>query len=898
MKVDGGKLVLIDASAVLYRAFYGLKPLSTAAGVKVQAVYGFFRALRQLLDFHGPAHIAVVWDKGDSGRALISPLYKSSRQAAPIDLVEQRRMIYEICDAIKIPQLSVVGFEADDVIYSAVIQNLDCFQSILVVSPDKDLRQMVSSTCVVVDPIYKKTYDEEAFFKKYEFNPDQLSSYFGLVGDTADDISGVAGIGDVGATALIKQFGSLENIYQNLDQVASLSLKKKLEAGREAAFLSKKLFTLQMVDGFVCGPKQLEYDPKKWELGYPFFRDLEFKSLIPANAVVPKLEQASVVENWTVAIIKTMSDFVRLSKQWATADRLVVDTETTGLSNTQAELIGVSVAIDKNTGFYISFIHDHWNFIEIEQIKAILGDVFSKHPCVVMHNAKFDLHILATANIALPVNVQDTMLMADLLKTDDETKVGLKSLSLRLLNEPMDDFKTVTAGFKSFSDVPLDAAAKYATHDVVQTYKLYDLFMKSFANNPDLKKVYDDIELPMSKILYGMERTGIRVDRVKLKQTRHDVAQAMEVVDAKIRGFLESVCYPGLDTFNIQSPKQVGEVLYDYLKLKSTQKTSGGARSTNREVLDELAKVHPLPALILEYRELAKLINTYLDPLPLLVDPQSGRVHTTYSQVGAATGRLASSDPNLQNIPVTSDFGMAIRHGFVAPQGSVLVSADYSQVELRVLAHVSGDPVLTQAFLNNEDPHRQIAARLFSKPEAEVSNAERQIGKKINFSIIYGLTSYGLSQDLGISLKSAKEYVDQYFIHYPGIKPWMEQVERNAQRDGYVTTLLGRRRYVAGLKEANKIIYEAARRAAVNTVVQGTAADIIKLAMINVAGGIKQQSLSLKLLLQIHDELLFECPEKDLEAAKNFIVEKMEHALDLAVPLKVSVGTGSSWGDV
>lgn len=897
MKVDDSKLVLIDASAVLYRAFYGLKPLSTSTGLKVQAVYGFVRAVKQLLDTYSPEGVAVVWDKGDSGRKNIFPAYKSSRQAAPVDLVEQRRLIHAICDAIKIPQLSVPGFEADDVIYSVVAQNSDKFSTIFVVSPDKDLRQMVSPTCVVVDPIHRRTYNEDEFLKKYEFMPSQLSSYFGFVGDTSDDIPGVTGVGDVSATALVKQFGSLENVYENLDQIASASLKKKLIEGRESAFLGKKLFTLQRVDEFVCGPSDLAYDVKNWEHGYPFFRDLEFKSMIPAHAVADHPKQA-VESNWSVIVVTDMDQFASLCAQIAAAERLVVDTETTGLNNMSADLVGVSLAIDPLQGFYISFMNGHWTQDQIIEIKVALGRLFAQHPCVVMHNAKFDLHILETAGVALPGHVQDTMLMADLLKTDDEDKVGLKALSLRLLGEPMDDFKTVTAGYKDFTQVPLEVASRYATHDVVQTYKLYDRFVGQMLKKQDLKKVYEEIELPMSKILFDMERTGILVDVVKLKQTRHDVAQAMETVGAKIRGFLESVQYPGLDTFNIQSPKQVGDVLYDYLKLQPTQKTSGGARSTNKEVLDALGKIHPLPALILEYRELAKLINTYLDPLPLLVHPGTGRVHTTYSQVGAATGRLASSDPNLQNIPVTSAFGQAIRYGFVAPEGKVLLSADYSQVELRVLAHVSGDPVLTKAFLNNEDPHRQIAARLFSKSEADVTNAERQIGKKINFSIIYGLTPYGLSQDLGISLKAAREYVDQYFIHYPGIKPWMERVEQDAKRDGYVTTLFGRRRYVAGLRESNKIIYEAARRVAVNTVVQGTAADIIKLAMIHVTNKIPSVGLDMALLLQIHDELLFECAEKDVAAVSAFVVNEMEQALPLDVPLKVSVGTGHSWGDL
>lgn len=897
MKIIGTRLVLIDASSLLYRSFYGLKPLTTSRGQKVQAIYGFFKSLRQIFDSYQPSNVALVWDKGDSGRKNIFPDYKKNRQAPPSDLLEQRHVIQQICDEIKIPQVGVAGYEADDVIFSLAQKYQNTVDTVFVVSPDKDLRQMVSSRCVVVDPIYRKVYTEEEFFKKYEFQPSQLSSYFGMVGDTADDIPGVAGVGDTTATALIKQFGTLDEIYNRLDEVTSASVKKKLEAGRTSAFLGKELFTLQYVNNFCCPLESLHYNVDLWVNSYPFFYDLEFKSLLPAGYKPPQPDVAHV-DNWSVRVLETMDDLTVAFNRLKNAMVVTFDTETTGLDGMTAQMIGFSLACDALEGFYVSFIHDHWTPEQIEEIKIRLGELLTHHACLVMHNAKFDLHILATAGIAVPRHVHDTMLMADLLKTDEEQKVGLKSLSVRVLSEQMQDFKDVTAGYKSFREVPLDRAARYATHDVVQTYKLYEKFVRDLAHVPTLQRVYEQVELPLMHILFHMERTGIKLDAAKLKQVRFDVVHAMTTIDEKMRGFLCSIGYEGALSFNPQSPKQVGEILYDRLKLVSYQKTSTGQKSTNREVLEGLAKVHPFPGLILEYRELAKLLNTYLDPLPELINASTGRIHTSYSQVIAATGRLASSDPNLQNIPVAGTFGSQIRTAFVAPEGHVLVSADYSQIELRVLAHLTKDPVLTAAFKNHEDPHRQIAARLFGKPEVEITHAERQIGKKINFSIIYGLTPYGLSQDLGISLKDAKTYVEHYFAHYPAVRPWMEGVEVAAKEFGYVETMLGRRRYVKGLSESNKIVYEAARRVAVNTVVQGTAADIIKMAMIKVDVLLRQSGTRTKMLLQIHDELLFECPEDEAEKVTKQIVAAMQQALPLDVELAVSVSVGKNWGEV
>jgi DNA polymerase-1 len=897
MQKKDSTLVLVDASSLLYRAFYGLKPLTTSKGQKVQAVYGFFKSLRQILDEYSPAAIAVVWDKGDSGRKEIYPEYKKNRQAAPSDLLEQRHTIQLMCDAIQIPQVSVAGFEADDVIFTLARQFADTISQVIVVSPDKDLRQLVSERCTVVDPINRKTYTPEEFFKKYEFTPDQLSTYFALLGDSSDDIPGVAGIGDTRATALVKQFASLEELYENLAQVASPAVRKSLEAGRENAFISRELFTLKYVFGVTQTVDDLRYDVSLWKKAYDFFYELEFKSFLPAT-FKPTQEQHAVLENWHVSTPQTMGDIEKIFERLRLAQVITFDSETIGIGNMTSQIIGFSLAGDALEGYYISLVHGFWTENDVIQIKKKLTDLLQKHSCVVMHNAKFDLHVLANWGVEILRTIDDTMLMAELLTTGDDQKVGLKALSLRLLGEAMQEYSVVAQGYQDFSQVPLEAAARYATHDVVQTYKLYELLNKQLHKHPRLLDLYKNFERPLLMLLFKMERAGICLDISALNGVTAAVKSAIAVVEGKIQSYLVSIEYPEALTFNPLSPKQVGQVLYEYLRLTPPQKTATGKLSTSREVLDLLSKIHPFPALIVEQRELSKLLNTYLEPLPQLVNAKTGRIHTSYSQVAVATGRLASSDPNLQNIPIASEFGSEIRGAFVAPEGYVLVGCDYAQVELRVLAHLTKDPVLLAAFANNEDPHRQIAARLFSKSEDLVTPAERQIGKKINFSIIYGLTPYGLSQDLNISFKDAKRYVEQYFEHYPAVLPWMQGVEEVAREVGYVETLFGRRRYVPGLKESNKVSYEAARRVAINTVVQGTAAEIIKKAMLQVDQVLAEQLPEARLLLQIHDELVLEVPEKLQEKAASLVVSAMQEAVKLDVELKVSVGVGRCWKDL
>jgi len=897
MQKKASSLVLVDASSLLYRAFYGLKPLTTSKGQAVQAVYGFVKSLRQILDQYEPSAIAVVWDKGDSGRKQLYPDYKKNRQAAPSDLLEQRHVIQRLCDEIKIPQVSVAGFEADDVIFTLAHQNKNQIGHVLVVSPDKDLRQMVSEWCTVVDPIYRKTYGPDEFLKKYEFLPEQLSTYFALLGDSSDDIPGVTGIGDTRATALVKQFGNLDSLYENISDVSSASIKKMLEVGKENAFISRELFTLQQVESLSVELNQLRYDFAQWKNGYNTFFELEFKSLLPSG-FKPTLAQHEVAEDWHVCVLKTIEDLHIAFKRLADSDILTFDTETVGVNNMTSQLIGFSLASDAVEGYYVSLVHGHWDSEQIGLIKKELKKLLDDHKVVVMHNAKFDLHVLSNAGIEISRSIDDTMIMAELLTTAEDQKVGLKALSQRVLSEPMQEYKQVVEGYADFRDVPLEIAARYATHDVVQTYKLYQIFARQLHEKKELFDLYEKIERPLIQLLCKMERAGILLDTKFLKNVAIDVMSAIQVVDAKIQSYLDSVGYEGAASFNPLSPKQVGEVLYTYLKLNPPQKTATGKLSTSREVLELLSKIHPFPALILEQRELSKLLNTYLDPLPLLVNEKTGRIHTSYSQVAVSTGRLASSEPNLQNIPVVGNFGAEVRGAFVAPEGSMLLGCDYAQVELRVLAHLTKDPVLLAAFKNNEDPHRQIAARLFSKAEADVTAAERQIGKKINFSIIYGLTPYGLSQDLNISFKDAKKYVEQYFEHYPAVRPWMDGIEQAAKEKGYVETLFGRRRYVPGLKESNKIVYESSRRVAINTVVQGTAADIIKKAMLDADRILGESGIGARILLQIHDELLIEVVEKDRDRAVNLVVGAMEKTVSLDVDLKVSFAVAARWRDL
>jgi DNA polymerase-1 len=890
---EQNQLCLIDGSALLYRSYYGIKNLTTSSGKPVQAVYGFCTALRSLVNAHKPAALAIAWDKGYSGREQIFKDYKAHRDEAPSDLWEQKEQIVSICKAIGIEQITIDGYEADDIIYTLIES---CDMPVLIVSPDKDLRQFISPRITIYDPINRKHYDEQAVEKKYDLTPRQLPDYFALVGDSSDNIPGVKGVGDKTARSLIGTFNSLENLYQSIDRVEKERIRTLLLTDKENAIISKKLFLPQHVPGVTCSPTNWKFENRSWDKAADIFQELEFKSFIPKTVVKKNAPPKEVTHNWETKCIQSEDELKSAIEDLVTKSHLALDTETTGAHPARDLLVGISLAADDGLGYYIPIRHTSAQTLDLETVKKHLVPLLQDPKrTVVMHNAKFDLHVLHAAGFSTPANVHDTLIMADLLRTNDE-RIGLKYLSERLFNEPMLSFMEMLNAHASIMDVPLERLAQYAAHDAVQTHKVYRHFLAELSRDPQRLSLFTTIELPLMHVLTKMEEHGIVVNRDKLVAVLNSVGGALSTLQEKLDSTIQALNLDTISTINPHSPKQVGELLFDVLGLPAPKSSKSKARSTNREVLNELARLHPVPRIISEYRELAKLKNTYLEPLPNAINPETGRVHTSYFQTTVATGRLSSSDPNLQNIPASGRFGPQIRDAFEAAPSKLLVGADYSQIELRVLAHMTQDPVLLTAFKEDRDVHREMAAQIFNKPLEDISHDERQIGKKINFSIIYGLTGFGLSKDLGISLSEAKRYIEHYFERYAAVKPWMERTEEQAKKDGYVTTLLGRRRYFPGLQERNKALYEAARRGAINTIIQGTAAEVMKLAMIEIDKQIEAKKLAGKMLLQIHDELIVEAPSESAEQTAAQIKAIMESVIDLSVKLPVSASVAPTWG--
>jgi DNA polymerase-1 len=916
-------LFIIDGSACLYRSYYGIKPLHSSKGVPCQAIYGFCRALKNLVSDYNPKHLIIVWDsKGKTTRAEIFPEYKATRLAPPSDLFEQKEAIQKFAELVGIKQLSMTGHEADDLIASLVRDFPD--KQIVLVGSDKDLQQLLCDHVTVLDPMKKEVVDVPAFITKYEFKPEQLPFYHALLGDASDNIPGVKGIGKKTAQEIVQQFATLEELYEQLATTTKLKPRiiELLQMQKENAFLSLKLFLLHDID-LALTLHDLSYDAHLWPRANDFFAEYEFRSFMvhdtkPATpTTLPKAiaQTPAPIENWNCSTIQTKTELDELYALLEQQKVLAVDTETTGLDPLQDQLLGISISFNSKSSYYIplhqkpKIIEQQLSFFDApkvdpeslnqEVILATLKPIFENNKIEkTLHNAKFDQLVLYNAGINLRGIAFDSLLAANLLRREWQ-KIGLKSLSLQLLNEPMTDFKELLGKqYKTFAEVPLELGAHYAAHDALQTLKLTTLFQKELAAEPILQKLLFEMELPLNQILFEMECSGILLKPEALKVIEHEVDKDLLVIMHKIAGFLESIGKPGLEGINLGSPKQVEKLLFDDLELKSQRKGTSGQRSTDQDVLIELSKVHPIPMLILKYRELAKLKSTYLQPLPLAVNPKTNRIHTSFSQTIAATGRLSSTNPNLQNIPSVSDYGIRIRGAFIAAPGTIFLSADYSQIELRILAHITKDPGLVDAFLHNKDIHTQTAAQLFDVAQADVTRDQRALGKRINFSIMYGMTPYGLAQDLEISPAQAKKYIEMYFEQYPQVSAWMKAEIEQAKELGYTQTLWGRRRYLGGLHEKNKNLYEAACRAAINTPIQGSAADLIKMAMIAIDQEFKALNLKAKMLLQIHDELLLEIPIDEVAQVKTIVKRCMEDIVTWNVPLEVSLREGQNWEEI
>ncbi len=902
MKFDPKKTVfLIDGSSFLYRAYYGVRPLHTPQGVPVQAVYSFCRMIKKLIKKFDARYISLVWDsKGKTTRHEMYEEYKATRQAAPRDIFDQKELILDFADLVGLHQIAKRGVEADDIIFSIAKERAKAGDTVVVVTSDKDLGQMLSDKVVMFDSFKDKIMDVAAFEEKMGISIAKLPFYFALLGDSSDNIPGVRGIGKKGALELVNQFDSLEDLYDNLQEVKRPRQRAALENNEENAFLSRDLFLLQYAPSGVK-KKDLKFNVKDWSKARPLFVELNFKSLLKELqeeqlSLFPETQSAlESHKNYKFITVTTEQQLKSLCNELKEKAVFAVDTETTGLRPLQAECVGISFCTKKGVAYYVPFGHQTdepqlSREMVINELRPILENrKYKKY----MQNGKFDQLVLYHAGITVQGMSFDTLIAAQLVGKEWQKK-KLEDLSAYYLDEPMLTYDQVVKKnkYKNFSYVPISLATKYSAIDAHQTFRLKKILVRELKKEKQLT-LFDDIEMPLLQVLFKMEVLGIGFDKSVLNKLDKKVSHELRTIERKI---LAAVGAKYKD-INLNSPKQVEQLLFYDLKLPKQKKSAKGTGySTDQEVLSTLAKIHPIPGLIMKYRELYKLKSTYIDTLPSYVNPSTGRIHTTFKQTSVATGRLASSEPNLQNIPSDgSGYGIEIRSAFVPKKGNIFLSADYSQIELRVLAHLSQDKNLLDAFLKGHDIHTQTAAGLFDVALKDVTHDQRQIGKRINFSILYGLTPFGLSKDLGIPLGEAKTYIEKYFAQYPGVSVWMEKIVKEVKRRGYVTTLWGRRRYIPGIYEKNKSLYQLAKRVAINTVAQGTSAELMKLGMINLEKVLKKKELEAQILLQIHDELLISFPKGQKEVTEKLVKKTLESVVDWKVPLAVTTRFGLDW---
>ena len=894
-------LFIIDGSSFLYRAYYGVRPLTTTKGIPVHAVYGFCRMIKRIIDSFNPSHFIVAWDShGPTVRHDIYPAYKSTRQAAPSDLTVQKDMIKQFADTIGLPQIHKIGIEADDLMYSLALDAKNRDQTAIIITADKDLGQVLQDKIVIFDPFKDTLITAESLEAKLGFGIDKLVFYYALIGDSSDAIPGVKGVGPKTALDLVQKFDSLEHLYNNLDQVEKVTLREKLRLFQQDAFLSEQLFQIKYYN-LEKTEESVVFDSQNWNNALEFFKELEFNSLVKAiiatqqTSLLPQ-EHAYKADREFI-LIQTEDQLIALCEKIKAAGACALDTETTGLLPLQDKLVGISVCIEEGIAYYIPVAHTTGELqltpdSILHYIKPVFEDASIKK---YMHNAQFDILVLAHAGIIIAGLALDTMIAAHLLGNQAQ-RVGLKYLSEHFFNEPMQSFAHIVkkTGCATFDQIPLDQAVSYAAHDAHQTFLLARLFSKKLIEEK-LLAYYTTIEQPLLSVLLDLYKQGISVDQQILEQLDLAVMDALIAIKKSIANYMPAE----QQDINLNAPRQIEHLLFTVLGLKPVKKTAAKTGySTDFEVLEELAKTHVIPGLIIRHRELAKLKSTYIEGLrPCITDKNT--IHTTLSQTSTATGRLSSYDPNLQNIPVDSlGLPIHIRSAFIAGKNNQFIALDYSQIELRVLAYLSQDKELIQAFTHDQDIHIRTAANIFQIPLDQVTSEQRHMGKKINFSILYGLTPYGLSKDLDISFKQAQLFIDRYFACYTGVREWMDKTLSAAQENGYVTTVWGRRRVLPGIYEKNKNLHEAAERMAINTVAQGTAAEIMKLGMIRVHALLKTKNLPASIVLQIHDEILVTAEQERAQELAVLIKQELESVVSWNIPLKVSVKIGKNWEEV
>ncbi len=902
-------LVLFDGNAIVHRAFHAFeatKPLTVSkTGEVVSAVYGFALMLLKVINELKPTHFAVAFDlKAPTFRHKLFDGYKAQRPETPQELVGQLGRVRQMVEAFHIPTYELEGYEADDILGTLSLQASQRDIDTIIVTGDADAMQLVSPRVRVLYPKPRRSfsdttlYDEAAVAEKYGISPAQIADYKALKGDASDNIPGVHGIGEKTAAKLIQQFGSINGIYTRIDEVTPPRLRDLLRDNESMAHQSLELATIVTrvpvnLDLDRCRVSQ--YDRQQVTA---LFRELEFYSLLPRLPdIEPPPESLTQVKTTPPRrdyhVITTTSDIDNLVSRLSASKSFAFDTETTSQNAMQAQLVGISLSLSPGEAYYIPVGHVGWGQVEqlplklvIERLKRPMEDPTTAK---LTHNGKYDMTVMAEHGIAVANVSFDTMLAAYLL---GEKSLALKALAFNKLGIEMTAItELIGSGAKQIpmSQVEIKRAAEYAGADADITGQLTGL-LDDELRQKGLWQLFTDVEMPLMPVLVHMERNGIALDTGLLRKMSHRLGQQLLGLEADIYNMVGH-------QFNINSPRQLGMMLFSELGLPKPRKTKSGY-STDAAVLEELRSAHPVIQSILEYRQLAKLKSTYIDALPSLMNHGTGRLHTSFNQTRTATGRLSSSDPNLQNIPVRSEIGKQVRQAFIAPSGSRLLAGDYSQIDLRALAHLSQDESLLSAFRRGEDIHAATAAQVFGVSPIEVTPDMRRVAKTVNFGVIYGMSEFGLEQATDLSREEAARFITSYFERYPGVRHYLDSVKKQARELGYVQTILSRRRSIPEIHSSNRMLREAAERMAINMPVQGTSADIIKIAMVNLEQEMTKKGLSSKMLLQVHDELIFEVPEPELEIMNELVPRVMSSALELSIPLKVDIKTGSNWGEM
>ena len=922
-------LVLVDGSSYLYRAFHAFPPLTNSAGEPTGAMYGVLNMLKSLISQVQPSHIAVVFDaKGKTFRDEMFEQYKSHRPPMPDDLRKQIQPLHDIIRALGIPLLVIEGVEADDVIGTLAVAASKANQKVLISTGDKDMAQLVDDNIMLINTMNNTLLDREAVIEKYGIPPELIIDYLALMGDSADNIPGVAGVGEKTALGLLQGIGSMAEIYANLDKVAELPIRgakklgDKLLAEKEMADLSYRLATIKTDVALDITPEQLTLGASNNDQLTEYFGRYEFKRWLNevmngADSITNNNEQPTKINHYqaTPALAQnnddevlpaiqidrsryetllTEADLNRWVEKLKQAKLFALDTETDNLDYMAANLVGISFALENGEAAYLPLQLDYLGApktLEKTTALSLLKPVL-ENPAIqkVGQNFKYDLTIFARNGIDVQGVAFDTMLESYVLNSTG--RHNMDDLAKRYLGHQTISFEEIAGKGKNqltFNQIPLEQAAEYAAEDADVTMKLQQVLWEKLSKEPTLEKLFKEMELPLLGVLSRMERRGVLIDSNALFLQSNEIANRLSELE-------EQAYVLAGQPFNLASTKQLQEILFDKLGLPVIQKTPKGAPSTNEEVLEELAFSHELPKVLVEHRGLSKLKSTYTDKLPQMVNPQTGRVHTSYHQAVTATGRLSSSDPNLQNIPIRNEEGRRIRQAFIAREGFTVVAADYSQIELRIMAHLSQDHGLINAFTQGKDIHRSTAAEIFGVSLDEVTSEQRRNAKAINFGLIYGMSAFGLSRQLGIGRADAQSYMDLYFKRYPGVQTFMHDIREKAKAQGYVETLFGRRLYLPDINSSNGMRRKAAERVAINAPMQGTAADIIKRAMIQLDQKL-QNDPDIAMIMQVHDELVFEVRSEKVAFYSELIKTQMESAADLVVPLIVDVGQGTNWDE-